>query len=254
MSYSIALANQKGGVGKTTSAINIGAALAEQSKRVLLIDFDPQGNLSSGLNVASATGRTIYELISGSAEVNAVVQHTAVSGLDVIPADVNLSGANVELISQDNREYFLKKRLAEIKQEYDYVLIDSPPSLEILTINGLVAADAVIVPLQCEYFALEGLKELLRSIRTVQTSFNRRLSLLGIVCTMYDKRTTLSQEVVGEVTEYFKEWVFQTVIPRNVRLAEAPSHGMPIIQYDSASLGAKSYRALGKEIITRAGR
>ena len=254
MSCSIVLANQKGGVGKTTSAINIGAALADRGKRILLIDFDPQGNLSSGLNVVPQKGKTAYELINGSVRAEDIIQHTSVGGLHIIPADVHLSGANVDLISHDNREQYLQKRLALVKPSYDYILIDSPPSLEILTINGLVAADAVIVPLQCEYFALEGLKELLRTIRTVQSTFNKRLSMLGIVCTMYDARTSLSQEVVSEVVGYFKKLVFETIIPRNVRVAEAPSHGMPITHYDSNSLGAESYRALSKEVDERAGR
>lgn len=252
MSYSIVFANQKGGVGKTTSAISLGAALAEQNKRVLLIDFDPQGNLSSGLNITPSPGKTIYEVISGNVEARTIIQRTSVGGLHLIPADVNLSGANVELIDKDGREQYLRQRLVTVKDEYDYILIDSPPSLEVLTINGLVAADGVIVPLQCEYFALEGLKELLRSIRIVQSTLNKKLAVLGIVCTMYDARTTLSQEVVGEVMGYFRELVFQAVIPRNVRVSEAPSHGVPITSYDSNSLGAKSYRALGKEVIERA--
>lgn len=254
MSYSIALANQKGGVGKTTSTINIGAALAEQNKRVLLIDFDPQGNLSSGLNVTPVSGKTIYEAINGSVEIRSLIQRTSVGGLHLIPADINLSGANAELIAQENREYYLKNKLEHVSDEYDYILIDSPPSLELLTINGLAAADAVIVPLQCEYFALEGLKELLRSIRAIQADFNKELSILGIACTMYDARTTLAQEVVAQVIGYFGELVFRTVIPRNVRVAEAPSHGIPIMQYDSNSLGSQSYRALGKEVIARVAR
>lgn len=254
MSYSIVLANQKGGVGKTTSTINIGTVLTEHDKRVLLIDFDPQGNLSSGLNIVPVAGKTVYELISGNVDIHSCIQHTSVGGLSIIPAEINLSGANVELVQQKEREFFLKQQLEQVSDEYDFILIDSPPSLELLTINGLVAADSVIVPLQCEYFALEGLKELLRSIRTVRANFNTELSLLGIICTMYDARTTLGQEVVREVLSYFDKLVFQTIIPRNVRVAEAPSHGMPITQYDSNSLGAKSYRALGQEILERVAR
>lgn len=252
MSYSIVLANQKGGVGKTTSAINIGAALAEQDKRVLLVDFDPQGNLSSGLNITPLSGKTVYELISKDEDIHSFIQHTSVGGLHLIPANIDLSGANIELIEQENREYCLKKKLKDVSDEYDYIIIDSPPSLELLTINGLVAADAVIVPLQCEYFALEGLKELLNSIRVVRTDFNKQLIVLGIACTMYDARTKLAQEIVGEVVSYFNELVFRTVIPRNVRVAEAPSHGIPITQYDSNSPGAMSYRALSEEVIARA--
>ena len=252
MSYSIALANQKGGVGKTTSVINIGAALAEQNKRVLVVDFDPQGNLTTGLGINPTKGKTVYEVMSGNIAVSKAIQRTTVGGMHIIPADVHLSGMNIELVTHDNRESYLKRKIASVKQQYDYILIDSPPSLEILTVNALVAADAVIVPLQCEYFAMEGLKELLKSIRTIRNTFNNTLKVLGILCTMYDSRTKLSQEVVAEMASYFKGLMFRTIIPRNVRIAEAPSYGLPILRYDTHSLGAESYRAMSKELVERA--
>jgi len=218
----------------------------------LLIDFDPQGNLSSGLGINVTRNASIYEVILGRLGVMDAIQRTSVGGLHVIPANVDLSGVNVELVAQKKREYYLKKALADIDERYDYIFIDSPPSLGLLTINGLVAADAVIVPLQCEYFAMEGIKELLRSIRAIRSSFNPALSIFGILCTMYDARTKLSQEVVAEMLSYFKDLIFRTIIPRNVRIAEAPSYGLPITHYDQHSIGAESYRALAKEMVERA--
>ena len=250
MGTAIIFANQKGGVGKTTSAINIGAALAEKRRRVLLIDFDPQANLSSGIG-AAAHGKGIYEVISGSCAIQEIIRPTAVSGLSVAPSDINLSGATIELIDQDQREFILQRIVGGIINSYDYVLIDSPPSLGILTINGIVAAHQVLVPLQCEYFALEGLTQLLSSIQRIQNSLNPALKMLGILCTMYDTRTLLAQDVVKEVMEHFGKRVFKTIIPRTVRLSEAPSHGKPITLYDSGSQGAASYRALSQELIGR---
>ena len=243
----IALANQKGGVGKTTSAINIGAAMSEMNLRVLLVDFDPQGNLSSGLNVR-VDNNSVYDVLSGGCDIEASIQGTIVERLDVIGADINLSGANVELMSEERREYFLGTALAAVEDRYDYTLIDSPPSLGMLTINTLTAADYVLIPLQCEYFALEGLKQLLTSIRTVKRGHNSALEVLGILCTMFDSRTRLSQDIVSEVVKHFRALVFETVIPRNTRIAEAPSHGQPISMYDRGSAGAESYIKIAQEI------
>ena len=255
MPHIITLANQKGGVGKTTSAINIGAALSEQGARVLLIDFDPQGNLSSGLGVV-VEGNGIYDVLSGTCTIKQAVQRTVVGGLHVAGADIHLSGANVELMKQERREYFLQGIIGSLEAAnlvYDYVLIDSPPSLGMLTINALTASDRVIVPLQCEYFALEGLKQLLASIRTVKNSYNPKLEISGILCTMYDSRTKLSQEIVGTVVKHFRDLVFRTIIPRNTRIAEAPSHGQPISIYDKYSTGAESYRRVATEVVERCG-
>ncbi|MFQ3547113.1 MAG: AAA family ATPase [Termitinemataceae bacterium] len=242
--------NQKGGVGKTTSAINIGAYLAEAGKQVLLVDFDSQANLTSGIG-ADGTKPGIYELISGTANLSSVVQETSVRNLFVIPASIDLSGAAVELVEQEEREYFLKKALEQAKNAYDYILIDCPPSLGILTLNGLVAADAVLIPLQCEYFALEGLSLLLQTVKRIQKNLNPALEIGGIFFTMYDQRTKLAQDVVRQVTSYFKDRVFKTIIPRNVRLSEAPSHGIPISQYDALCVGARSYKSLAEEVLNR---
>lgn len=240
--------NQKGGVGKTTSAVNIGTYFALEGKRTLLVDFDPQGNLSSGLGVRKPA-KTVYDLISEKASVEEVTYKTIVPNLHVIPASIDLSGAAVELADIENREFFLKDRLAPINDVYDYILIDCPPSLGILTINGLVCASSVLVPLQCEYFALEGLSLLLETISRIQQHLNTELKLGGIFFTMYDSRTRLAQEVVQQVIAYFKDKVFKTIIPRNVKLSEAPSHGLPISEYDAQSTGAKSYHKLALEIL-----
>lgn len=223
--------NQKGGVGKTTSAINIGAYIAQAGKSVLLVDFDSQGNMSTGVGVSKAKP-TIYELLAEKVTATDAVKHTAVAGLDAITADTDLSGAAIELVEQERREYFLKNALAPYAASYDYVLIDCPPSLGILTLNGLVAADAVLVPMQCEYFALEGITLLLQTVKKVQDKLNPALAIGGIFFTMYDSRTRLAQDVVMQVKAYFKDVVFNTIIPRNVRLSEAPSHGKPICLYD----------------------
>ena len=242
--------NQKGGVGKTTSAINIGAYIAQAGKSVLLVDFDSQGNMSTGVGVSKAKP-TIYELLAEKVTATDAVKHTAVAGLDAITADTDLSGAAIELVEQERREYFLKNALAPYAASYDYVLIDCPPSLGILTLNGLVAADAVLVPMQCEYFALEGITLLLQTVKKVQDKLNPALAIGGIFFTMYDSRTRLAQDVVMQVKAYFKDVVFNTIIQRNVRLSEAPSHGKPICLYDPSCLGAKSYEKLAAEVVHR---
>lgn len=247
----IVLANQKGGVGKTTTAVNLGAYLADAGKRVLLIDFDPQGNLSSSLGVKSDDSKSIYEVISETVDFDQSIRSTTVENMMVIPSNINLTGANIELISVRDREYVLKKAIEKSKKTWDYILIDCPPSLGILTINGLAAAHNVIIPLQCEYFALEGLSLLLQTIKRVQQGINRELAVGGILFTMFDSRTRLANEVVHEVTGYFKDKVFRTIIPRNVRLSEAPSHSVPINQYENDCVGAKSYEKLADEVMKR---
>ena len=240
--------NQKGGVGKTTSASNIGAYIAMAGKKVLLIDFDSQGNMSSGVGV-SKEKPTIYEVMAEEAEPKEAIKHTAVKNLDIISASIDLSGASVEMVGLDQREFFLKKTIDPIKPQYDYILIDCPPSLGILTLNGLAAADAVLVPMQCEYFALEGITLLLQTVNKVQKTINKNLIIGGIFFTMYDSRTRLAQDVVMQVKSYFKDVVFNTIIPRNVRLSEAPSHGKPICLFDPTCIGAKSYEKLAEEVM-----
>jgi len=251
MARTIVFVNQKGGVGKTTTAINLGAYLAIQGKRTLLVDFDPQANLTSGVG-GSGGGRGVYEVVSGKLDVREAIVGTKIDGLSLLPSSIDLSGATVELVDREDRNLYLKRVLAEVAANYDYILIDCPPSLGVLTLNGLMAADEVLIPLQCEYFALEGLSLILQTVSLVQKSMNQRLKIGGIVFTMYDSRTKLAQDVVQQVTQYFKDRVFRTIVPRNVRLSEAPSHGLPVCLYDPACIGAKSYEALAKELVARA--
>ena len=254
MGKCFAFVNQKGGVGKTTSTINIGAYLAEMGKSVLLVDFDSQANLSSGVGIEEKDAKPgVYELISGLAPIEAVIRHTKVPGLSVIPAGIDLSGAAVELIEQEKRDFFLKKALVPVRKRYDYVMIDCPPSLGVLTLNGITAADEVLIPMQCEYFAMEGLSHLLKNVKRIQKTLNPALEIGGIFFTMYDPRTRLAQQVVKEVSSYFQNKVFSTIIPRNVRLSEAPSHGLPVSIYDPNCSGAKAYNSLAQEVLSRAG-
>jgi chromosome partitioning protein len=250
MGITYVLVNQKGGVGKTTSAINIGAYLAKQGKSTLLVDFDSQANLSSGIGIRNAKPG-VYELISGKAPIEQTIRKTVMPGLSIIPASIDLSGAAVELIGQKGRDHYLKNALLPVKEKFDFILIDCPPSLGILTLNGMTAADAVLIPMQCEYFALEGLTLLLKTIQRIQKNLNPGLAMGGIFFTMYDQRTRLAQEVVKRVNEYFRDRVFTTIIPRNVRLSEAPSHGLPISLYDSQSSGALAYMSLAREVAQR---
>ena len=248
----IAIANQKGGVGKTTTAINLSSCLAEAGERVLTIDLDPQGNATSGLGLEKGElEETVYEMMLGECELEDCLQSEVQENLDVLPSDSNLSGAEIELLDVEQKEYVLKKHLEKVKEQYDFILIDCPPSLSLLTINALVAADTVLVPIQCEYYALEGLSQVLRTVGLVRKKMNPSLELEGVVFTMYDARTNLSLEVVENVKNNLNERIYKTIIPRNVRLAEAPSHGMPINLYDSKSTGAESYRLLAAEVISR---
>ena len=246
----IVLANQKGGVGKTTTTVNLGAYIAEKGKKVLLIDFDPQGNLSSaaGLNKETAG---IYEVMAGDKATDEVIQKTPVENLYGISSNINLSGASVELISLENKESYLKDIIDGIRDNWDYIFIDSPPSLGILTLNGLVAADYIIIPMQCEYFALEGLSLLVHTVNNLRHGLNPSLKILGIVFTMYDSRIRSANEVVRDVTAYFSDRVFRTVIPRNVALSEAPSHGEPINIYRTNCQGAIGYKRLAEEVLQR---
>ena len=246
----VVFANQKGGVGKTTSCVNIGSYIAATGKRVLLVDFDPQGNLSSSLGAQNG-GVGIYEVITGQVAFAKAVRDTKQRNLSVVSSSIDLAGANVELVNQEGREFFLRNALARHITAWDYILIDCPPSLGILTVNGLAAAQNVIIPLQCEYFALEGLSLLLQTIKKVQQEINQYLRIAGIFFTMYDSRTRLAREVVEEVTGYFKDRVFRTIIPRNVRLSEAPSHSVPINEYDPECIGALSYQKLTEEVVKR---
>ena len=251
MSKIIAIANQKGGVGKTTTSVNLGAGLASLGKRVLLVDIDPQGNTTSGVGINKAdVENCIYDVIINEVHPKDAIAHTAVEGLHIIPATISLAGAEIELVPTMSRELRLKKSLQLIKHMYDYILIDCPPSLGILTINSLTAADSVIIPIQCEYYALEGLSQLLNSVRLVQKHLNTSLQIDGVLLTMFDARTNLGIQVIEEVKKYFQDKVYRTVIPRNVRLSEAPSHGKSIITYDPRSKGAEVYLELAKEVVS----
>ncbi|MCI9487456.1 MAG: ParA family protein [Lachnospiraceae bacterium] len=248
----IAIANQKGGVGKTTTAINLSACLAEAGKRVLTVDLDPQGNTTSGLGVnKNDQEKTIYELLIGQSPVEECLLKEVLPGLDILPSNIELSGAEIELIGIENKEFILKEEIDKIRSNYDFVLIDCPPSLNMLTVNAMTTADTVLVPIQCEYYALEGLSQLIHTINLVKQRLNSSLELEGVVFTMYDSRTNLSLQVVENVKNYLSNAVYKTIIPRNVRLAEAPSHGKPITLYNPRSVGAESYRLLAKEVIQR---
>ncbi len=251
MSRFIAVANQKGGVGKTTTTVNLAAALAE-SKKVLVIDMDPQGNASSGFGVsANDCEKGSYEILTGEVPAAEAIMQTPVDGVDLLPSGQRLIGAEVELISTPDREHVLRDRIAPVKDRYDYILADCPPSLGLLTINALSAADSVLMPIQCEYYALEGLTQLLNAIRLIQQSLNPELEIEGILLTMFDSRIRLAHEVANEARKFFAGRVYETVIPRNVRLSEAPSFGMPVLQYDKTCAGAQSYLRLAQELLSK---
>lgn len=252
MGRAIVVANQKGGVGKTTTAINLAACLAEAGQKVLAIDMDPQGNMTSGLGVdKDAIENTVYELLLGEKTVEECVQKEVIENLSVIGSNINLSAAEIELIGEEEKEYILQKAVAPIREDYDFIIIDCPPSLSMLTINSMCLADTVLVPIQCEYYALEGLTQLMHTINLVQERLNPSLEMEGVVFTMYDARTNLSLQVVENVKNNLEQTIYKTIIPRNVRLAEAPSYGMPINLYDTKSAGAESYRLLAEEVIHR---
>ena len=252
MARIISVANQKGGVGKTTPTVNLGACLAQDGKKVLLIDSDAQGNATSGLGVRKPdVKQDIYDVLVNEVSIKETIIKTSRENLSIVPATLQLAGAEIELTSMMARESRLKSALAEVSDEYDFILVDCPPSLGHLTINAFTASDAILIPVQCEYYALEGLSQLLNTVRLVQKHFNPGLEIEGVLLTMYDARTNLGAEVVEEVRRYFQEKVYDTIIPRNVRLSEAPSHGKPIIDYDPRSKGAEVYQALAKEVLVR---
>ena len=255
MAHVIAIINQKGGVGKSTTAINLAAALGDLGKRVLVVDFDPQGNATSGFGIdKDQLESDVYEALMNSVPLPDVVVSSPVEHVDIAPATIQLAGAEIELVSVMARESVLRYVLDPVREKYDYVFIDCPPSLGLLTVNSLVAADSLLIPIQCEFYALEGLSKLLESMRMVKGRLNPSLEVFGVVMTMFDARTTLSKQVVEEVRDYFGDKVFQSVIPRNVKLSEAPSHGLPVLHYDADSIGARNYLALAQEIIEKNGK
>ena len=245
----ISVANQKGGVGKTTTTVNLGTILAKKGKKVLLIDADPQGTATSGLGVDKDVELSLYDVLVNETEIEKTIQDTMIKNLKLCPSNINLAGAEVELVSMMSREQRLKEKLEEIKDNFDYILIDCPPSLGLITLNSFTASDSVLIPVQCEYYALEGLGQLINTINLVKKHLNKNIQIEGALLTMYDIRTNLSNQVVKEVKRYFENKVYKTVIPRNVRLSEAPSYGMPITEYDPRSKGAKSYIKFAKEFI-----
>ncbi|MEK5186963.1 AAA family ATPase [Solibacillus sp. FSL R5-0691] len=246
----IAIANQKGGVGKTTTSVNLSACLAFLGKKVLIIDIDPQGNASSGLGVRKGDLEScVYDVLINDEDIKGVIQQTDVENLYIVPATISLAGAEIELVSTISREVRLKKSLQEIKNNFDFIIIDCPPSLGLLTINALTASDALIIPVQCEYYALEGLSQLLSTVRLVQKHLNKELMIDGVLLTMLDARTNLGLQVIDEVKRYFQDKVYRSIIPRNVRLSEAPSHGKPVILYDAKSRGAEIYLEFAREVI-----
>lgn len=245
----ISIANQKGGVGKTTTAINVATIIAKKNKRVLLIDADPQGNASSGLGLDKNVEESLYDVLINEVDIKETLQETAIKNLKVCPSNMDLAGAEVELVPLMSREQRLKEKLDEIKDEFDYIFIDCPPSLGLITLNAFTASDSVLIPIQCEFYALEGLGQLLNTINLVKKHLNKNLEVEGAVLTMYDIRTNLSNQVVKEVKRYFNDKVYKTVIPRNIKLSEAPSYGMPITMYDEKSKGARAYEKLAKEVL-----
>ena len=245
----ISVANQKGGVGKTTTTVNLSTILAKKGKKVLLIDTDPQGNATSGLGITKEVENSVYDILVNEIEFKETIQDTSVKNLKVCPSNISLAGAEVELVSMMSREQRLKTKLDTIKNDFDYILIDCPPSLGLITLNAFTASDSVLIPVQCEYFALEGLGQLLNTVNLVKKHLNKNLEIEGALLTMYDARTNLSNQVVKEVKKYFEDKVYKTVIPRNVRLSEAPSYGMPITIYDPRSKGAKAYEKFAKELL-----
>ena len=250
MAKVISIANQKGGVGKTTTAINLTSSLAAAEKKALLIDMDPQANSSSGLNVESYSP-SVYEVLIGEENIKDSLKNTYMPFMDLVPSTINLVGAEIEMVDMENREKLLSNAIEQVKANYDYIIIDCPPSLGLLTLNALSASDSVLIPVQCEYFALEGLGQLLNTINIVKQHFNRNLTIEGVLLTMYDMRLRLSQQVAEEVRKYFGDKVFKTIIHRNVRISEAPSYGKPVILYDAISMGAKNYISLANEVLER---
>ena len=245
----ISIANKKGGVGKTTTAVNLSSILTKRGKKVILIDADPQGNASSGLGLEKITDNSLYDVLINDVSIEETLKNTCVKNLKVCPSNMNLAGAEVELVSQMSREQRLKEKVDEIKDKYDFIIIDCPPSLGLITLNAFTASDSVLIPVQCEYFALEGLGQLLNTINLVKKHLNKELEIEGAVLTMYDMRTNLSNQVVKEVKRYFEDKVYKTVIPRNIKLSEAPSYGLPITLYDGKSKGARAYEKLAKEVL-----